>query len=464
MQQDVLLHLSLYTMNLLDKFLKDQKPRIAFAKPSGLKFLLAVSGGVDSVVMTDLFYKAGFDFEIAHCNFQLRGEESERDETFVRKLAAFYNKPVIVERFDTKKYAEDHKVSIQVAARELRYKWFGTFVFPQQKFAGIITAHHGDDNIETVLMNLFRGTGLKGLTGIPAQQFLTLRPLLNYRRQEIVDYAKENNLDYVEDSSNNSSYYTRNFFRNELLPVVRKVFPQAEENVLMSIAHFKDAEEIYSHHIHQTKEKLLKRAGDGEEKKFAILDLKKLHPLKTWVWEIFKEYGFTPGHTEEIIKLMDAANGAYLQTEGGYRMIRNRKWLVLSVHQISPASSSYATIDKEDKTIRFAGGKIDIEMVDAANVQLKNAAETALVDAAKISFPLMVRPCKQGDYFYPLGMQKKKKLNRFFIDQKLSAEEKKNVWVVESDKKIIWVIGMRIDDRFKVLPSSKQVLKLTWSR
>lgn len=455
---------AVHNMSLLDKFIKDQKSGLERIRTQDLKFLLAVSGGLDSVVMCDLFYKAGLDFDLAHCNFQLRAEESDRDEAFVRKLGQHYGKTVRVERFDTHKYAGQHKISTQLAARDLRYAWFGSFVLPVRKCAGIVTAHHGDDNLETVLMNLFRGTGIKGMTGIPEQQYLTFRPLLRYRRREILEYANQNSLAYVEDSSNQLSDYTRNFFRNELLPGVRKVFPQAEENLLKSIQHFKDAEQIYSTHIKAVQQKLCKPAGSGPEKKFAILDLKKLHPLNTWIWEFFKDYGFTPGQTQELIKLMDASNGAYVRGQRGFKVIRNRQWLVVSPEQGSPDPPGIVTIGREDRKVQFAGGVIEIEVAEASKINIHNNAETALLDMGEISFPLLVRRCRQGDYFYPLGMRKKKKLSRFFIDQKLSPEEKQGTWVIESDRKIIWVMGMRIDDRCKILPSTKQFLKLSWLR
>lgn len=444
-----------------EQFIQQWKAKFSFIQKDG-KFLLAVSGGTDSVVMPDLFNNAGLDFCIAHCNFQLRGEESLRDEEFVKQLAIKYQKEIFIKRFDTNQYAEENKMGVQEAARDIRYGWFNE-LFHKNSFAAIVTAHHADDNIETVLMNLFRGTGLNGMTGIPQFNSNIIRPLLDFKKEQLLQYANQNGLSFVEDSSNSSVKYTRNFFRNELLPAVKKVYPQAEDNVIASIERFKEANVIYNAHVNIVKQKLFELTGNPGEVRIAILQLKKLLPANTWIWELFKDYGAASGQVAEIIKLLDAANAAYIETSAGFRIIKNRKWFIITPASKSSVNNYHTIIEAEDSKVIFPGGMLQLEKSVAEKINIHTSKETAVLDMKNITFPLLLRKFKQGDYFYPLGMQKKKKLSRFFIDQKLSADEKQNAWVIESDKKIIWVVGMRIDDRFKVMPSTKEILKLKWS-
>jgi tRNA(Ile)-lysidine synthase len=460
-------------MNMLEEFKQHIKSSISPAT----RLLAAVSGGVDSVVLCDLLHKTGIDFSIAHCNFQLRGEESERDEFFVKSLAEKYQKEIFVQKFETKKYAEEKKVSTQVAARDLRYDWFNFLIGNMQYAMGneqyaigneqyaignkqyavsdfILTAHHADDNIETVVMNFFRGTGLKGLVGMDDVFQNIYRPLLSFRKEEILQYAKENNLDYVEDSSNASSTYTRNYFRNELIPAIAKVFANAEENILENIVRLKEVENIYNAAINKHKENLVEKKGSEEH--IPILKLQKTPSFRTILWEIIKDKNFTSGQLDEVIKVMDSSNGSFIKSNT-HRIIKNRKWLIIA--SIESREAKHIVIDESDKLVVFTEGKLELEKT--INHQPPTANNIACFDLAKITFPLLLRKWKQGDYFYPLGMQKKKKLSRFFIDQKLSLTEKEKIWVIESDKKIIWVVNYRIDDRFKILPSTTNVLKIS---
>ena len=443
-------------MNLPDKFSNYLKEQLS-AK-GACKFLLAVSGGIDSVVLCDLFHKVGLDFTIAHCNFQLRGEESDRDELFVKDLGESYGKEVFVKRFETAAYAADKKVSVQVAARDLRYEWFRVLAFNEKKADLIVTAHHADDNIETVTMNFFRGTGLKGLIGMDAQYLKVFRPLLPFRKHEIIEYAKQNNLQFVEDSSNASNKYTRNYFRNELLPAVRKVFPQAEENILKNIDRLREVEEVYEQAIKQQKQRLIELKGNEEH--IPILKLTKTPSYRIILWEIIKEKHFTAGQLEEVIKLFNSDNGSYIDSQY-YRIIKNRKWIIIT--QKNPDQvSNYFIIDAATKKIKVNDDQqLVFETIDASHFQISSSANIACINISEIKYPLLLRKSKQGDYFYPLGMRKKKKLSRFLIDRKLSKIEKENVWVIESDKKIIWVVGHRIDDRFKIEPNTRQVLKIS---
>ncbi len=447
---------------LMQKFHLYLKDNFNLLPATGCKLLLAVSGGIDSVVMTDLFYKAGFDFIIAHCNFQLRGDESIRDELFVRKLGETYNKEVLSERFETKEFAEEKRISIQEAARELRYNWFGEIncqlsTLNRQLF--LATAHNADDNIETMLMFLFRGTGIHGLTGINVfdRERKIIRPLLFATRKDIEIYAEENNLAWVEDSSNATDKYTRNFFRHKIIPAVEEHFPNAKENLLENIYRLKEAEVLYNEAIELNIKKLLEYKGN--EIHIPILKLRKAKPVDTIIWEIIKPYNFHSRQIAEVKKLFDAGNSSYVQSQS-HRIIKNRNWLIIAGNESQIAE--HVLIEKEHTQINFQKGTLHFELLPTAGYKLLTDKSLAQLDAKNIEFPLMLRKWKQGDYFYPLGMNKKKKLSRFFIDEKLSATAKENTWVLEMDKKIIWVVGYRIDERLKITASTKEVLKISF--
>lgn len=411
--------------------------------------LLAVSGGIDSVVLCELCKQAGYSFTIAHCNFKLRGAESERDAAFVQQLAQNYNVPLLIKEFDTAAFAEQKRLSIQEAARELRYTWFAEIT------NCVLTAHHLDDNIETMLMHFFRGTGIHGLRGMLPKQGQIVRPLLFARKQEMKQFATENNLTWVEDSSNALDKYSRNYFRNQLIPLVQKIYPEAENNLAGNLRRFADMEQLYDQAVEQHKKKLLEQKG--QEVHIPVLKLKKAVPLYSIVYEIIKAFGFSPAQTEEVIKLLDSESGRYVQS-ATHRIIKNRRWLI-----IAPAQSEQSqtlVIDEEENKVVFENGELVFEQLKGKNVQLVNDAAIALIDKDELQFPLLLRKWKKGDYFYPLGLNRKKKLARFFIDQKLSLTDKEKVWVLESNKKIVWVVGLRIDNRFKLTEATKQVLKI----
>ena len=443
-------------MNLQERFQQYWKEHFSQLSSANCHLVLAVSGGVDSVVLNDLIFNAGFQFSIAHCNFQLRGEESERDEGFVRSLGEKFGVEVFVKRFDTLQFAEQNKIGIQEAARYLRYNWFTELLNSKLKTQNckLLTAHHADDNIETVLFNIFRGTGMNGLHGILPQQGNIIRPLLFAKREEILAYAKECELSWVEDSSNESTKYTRNYIRHEVLPMLKQIFPSVTENISSSIERWREAEELYSQALISHKKKLCEFKEN--EVHIPVLKLQRSVPLKTITFEIIKDFGFSSAQTEEVVGLRESESGKYVSS-ATHRIIRNRNWLIIAPNQSTEAQN--ILIEKGEKKVLFPGGELNIE--GTVNCQPSTVDRIATLDAADIKFPLLLRKWKQGDYFYPLGMKKKKKLSRFLIDQKVSINDKEKVWVIESNKKILWVIGYRIDDRFKITPSTKEVLKLS---
>ncbi len=468
-------------MNLLQRYQELIKKENLFSAKD--KLLLAVSGGVDSVVLCELCKQTGYDFAIVHCNFQLRGEESVRDEKFVNELGEKYKVDVKIKKFDTEKFAEENKLSIQEAARDLRYKWF--FYLWQSETLGnnidiiekdtipgwhtpatrsfVLTAHHADDNIETLLMNFFRGTGLHGLTGIPVSGPSAIlayikRPLLSFSKKELIEFANENKLDFVEDSSNLSTKYTRNLFRHEIIPAISKVYPQVNENLTDNISRFKEIEKLYKLAVGDIRKKIIKEKGSEWH-----IPVKQLmgYNNRALIYEIIADFGFTEKQIDEVIKLAESDSGKYLDSPTfDYRIIKHRHWFIIS--PINSPDSRMIIIEEKDKKVLFEEGVIEIEKLQTTNYKPQTSNDIACLDSKEIKFPLILRKWKTGDYFYPLGMKKKKKLSRFFIDQKLSKSEKEKAWVIEMDKKIIWVVGKRIDERFKVTDQTKSGLKISY--
>ena len=456
-------------MNLLQRYQQFIKKENLFSPKD--KLLLAVSGGVDSVVLCELCKQAGFDFIIAHCNFQLRGEESERDEKFVRSLGGKYEVEVKIKKFETEKYAEENKMSIQEAARDLRYEWFEQLVQSLEfraksqnselsthdyRLTYLLTAHHADDNAETVLMNFCRGTGLHGLTGIPVSYGNIRRPLLSFTKNELLSFAKENKLDFVEDSSNLSSKYTRNFFRNETIPAISKIYPEVKTNLTDNIDRFKEIEKLYKVAVAEIKKKLIKVKGNEWH-----IPVKQLmgYNNKALIYEIISDFGFTEKQIDEVNKLAESDSGKYIDSPTfNYRIIKHRHWFIIS--PVNSAESATIIIEENNKTVIFEEGTLQFEVT--SNQQPATSSLIACLDVKEMCYPLILRKWRQGDYFYPLGMRKKKKLSRFFIDKKLSKSEKEKMWVIEMNKKIIWVVGKRIDERFKVTEKTRSGLKIVY--
>ena len=438
--------------NLLTSF-QESLNRLGITKKDRL--LLAVSGGLDSVVLTACAAISGLDFGIAHANFQLRGAESDRDEAFVRQLADRYNRPLFIKKFETARYAETEKKSIQVAARELRYAWFKTMTGKDPSlFQFLLTAHHLDDQVETMIMHFFRGTGIMGLTGIPEKNGNLLRPLLLFPKSRLKEFAISQNLSWMEDSSNASDDYTRNYFRNQLIPSVATIFPDIQHNLEKNLHRFSEAAVLYQQAVGLHKKKLLKPVGT--EFHMPVLLLKKSVPLQTILFEIIKDFHFTPAQTVEVIRLMDSSNGKFISSPS-HRIIKNRRWLIIAA--LEKEQASHIIIEENETEIKYPEGRLRIKhMAGYEPESISKEPGVACFDRDKIRFPLILRRWKTGDYFYPLGMKKKKKLARFFIDQKISKTDKEKIWVLVMDSQIIWVVGYRIDNRFCIMPSTSKMM------
>ncbi len=445
--------LSLFQQHIKENNLFQQKDEL----------LIAVSGGMDSVVLCELCFASSFKFSLAHCNFTLRGEESNRDENFVRALAKKYRVNLFVKSFDTIKIAAQHKTGIEETARKLRYNWFNEIIQESKQvnehpIQYLLTAHHSDDNIETVLMNFCRGTGVKGLRGMLVKQDKLIRPLLFASRIEIEKFAFQNKIEYVTDSTNAENDYTRNQIRNVLIPSIQNVFPEAKKNILNNIERFKDLALLYEETIGAIIKKTVEKKG--VELHIPIKKLFKLKPLNTIVFEIMKPYGFNAAQLHEVIKLLYSESGKYILSNT-HRILNNRNWLI-----IAPLNNrndvSHFLLEKNTNKILFPLGELIIQTIEMPESLITNA-HTAFLDSSLIHYPLLLRKWKQGDYFYPLGMQKKKKLSRFLIDQKFSIIQKESVWVLESNKKIVWVVGLRLDDRFKITSKNKAILQIKYT-
>lgn len=455
------------SMDLFQTFANHWKEKLAGTVNPDSLLLLAISGGIDSVVLAHLIARSGFKFEMAHMNFQLRGTESERDELFVRKLAQQLEVKLHVQRVDTTIFAAEHKLSVQEAARELRYQWFAELrtdiltaaAHENKKQSGcwILTAHQADDNIETLLLHLFRGTGLEGLSGIQPvrKKEALIRPLLPFYKKELAAYAVEQELSYVEDSSNATDHYTRNKLRQHLVPVLQELFPEVAKQLTSNIDRFREGLQIYRTAVQQQIDRITIR--QVEELHIPIQSWKQLNPLSTFTWEIIHPFGFHAAQVPEIIKLLEAETGKFCQS-ATHRIIRNRKHLVIA--PLSDQLPSVISIAENDQTILFSGGTIEQATVAYERIPMDTPANEIYISTAELKYPLLLRKWQLGDYFYPLGLNKKKKISKFLIDLKLSITDKEKVFVLTYQDKIIWVVGHRLDHRFRLQASSGEALHL----
>ncbi len=414
------------------------------------KLLLAVSGGIDSMVLVYLFKQLQFDFAVAHCNFQLRGNESKGDEDFVESICDSLSITLFVQKFDTKQFAADYKLSIQLAARKLRYDWFYQLL-EKDNFDYLLTAHHLDDSLETFLINFSRGTGLDGLTGIPNQNDKIIRPLLVFSRNEIESFAKENAIQWREDSSNASDKYLRNKLRHDIVPVLKELnpnlltsFEKTIENLKQSQSLVEDASKLVYKMVVEESETLLK---------INLKELLKLPNYTAYLFQWLKQFEFTAWN--DIYDLAYAQSGKQVLSDN-YILLKDRDSLLLYAKGNSANEEVYF-INKESK-----GVKIPLNMSICNVSDISNANSNCIfVDEDKLHFPLMIRKWEEGDYFYPLGMQGKKKLSKYFKDEKLSLVDKANQWLLCSDSQIVWVIGKRQDERFKVATNTTNILQIT---
>lgn len=415
----------------------------------GKRLFLAVSGGMDSMVLLQLFHQLNYEIAVLHCNFSLRNLESDGDEEFVKYYCESKKIPLFVQKFDTKQFAEDAKLSIQVAARKLRYDWFYEQL-ADENFDYILTAHHLDDSLETFLINLTRGTGLEGLTGIPAQNDKIIRPFLPFSRVEIEKYIQENNLQWREDSSNASDKYFRNKVRHAIVPVLKELnpnllssFQNTLENLQQTQSLVEDASKLVFQIVVQE---------EANQLKFNLIELMKLPNYAAYLYQWLKDFGFTAW--EDIYDLVTAQSGKQVFSES-HILLKDRDFLILNAKEIHSDKEEYF-IPKELQEVKVP---LKISFCNINDISNTNS-NCIFVDEDFLQFPLKIRKWEEGDYFYPIGMQGKKKLSKYFKDEKMSLIDKTNQWLLCSDNQIVWVIGKRQDERFKITENTNHKLQI----
>lgn len=423
--------------------------------PEGGRALLAVSGGVDSVVLTHLLGQRKQAFGIVHCNFRLRGEESDGDEAFVRELAKNWDVPFFVQHFDTRKYAVENGLSIQMAARELRYRWFEV-VREAHGFDCIATGHNLNDSVETALLHLVRGTGLTGLGGIPVRNGHIVRPLLFATRAAILAYAQAQRLAWREDSSNADENYTRNALRHRVLPHLEALNPAFWENMSETLRRLRAADANLQYLL----KNLLGSPDDTGVFRLDKTRLEALPALSDALFDILQPLGFTGDQVQQIASGWKKTGQAW-HTPSGYRLVMDRDVLLLTNRE---TLEELLPVQADDLMVRTPDGGRLLLTQTPLGAAFPTAPESALVDADILQFPLLLRRWRPGDVFQPMGMGgRHQKIQDFFTNQKLSRLEKEKIWVLENrDQRIVWIVGMRLDDRFKVRSETCKLLKLTW--
>ncbi|MBS1951719.1 MAG: tRNA(Ile)-lysidine synthetase [Cytophagales bacterium] len=417
--------------------------------------LLAVSGGKDSVALFHLFLENGFRFAVAHAHFQLRGADADQDQAFVKKLCQKKSIPFYTKKFNTRLFAKQNSLSIQMAARELRYAWFQQLTATHQ-FDVVATAHHANDSIETVLLNFARGSGLEGWDGIAPNTGKIIRPLLFATRKQIDEYVKKNKLKWREDKSNATDDYQRNFIRHKILPQLKKINPSLENSFVESIEKITGSNELMQTGIVYWKKKFCSEKNDQVH--LSKKGLKLFQHPEGVLWNLIKNYGFNLDQCNQIIRSVSEQPGKKFVSKK-YELVIDRSALVITPHQ---GEWSELKIKKNQTEAELEGCLLLLSEKKEAEIPKGNSI--ALLDLARLQFPLVWRKWKTGDYFYPLGMNHKKKVSDFLINQKISVAEKNRVSVLTSGGEIVWVVGHRISDHFKVTEGTKKFLQVSLVR
>lgn len=436
---------------MLDQFIEFVNEKHLFEPHH--KILLAVSGGIDSMVLLHLFEKSAFNYGVAHCNFRLRGSDSDNDERLVKEQVEQHGIPAFFEAFDTKEYAAINGISIEMAARKLRYEFFEK-VRNENNFDFVATAHHQDDLIETFFLNLSRKTGLKGLTGIKEKSGTLIRPLLFAGREEIENFATKQFINFREDASNNDIVFQRNFIRHKILPLFSELNPAFRKNMIAGIVNLREAENVYDAFLENENRNVMEQTEQGLA--FHIGTLQKTAFPLLILLETLKDYGFNPAVAEEIYNSLNSDSGKQFYSHT-HRVIKDREKLF--VLPLPDKNERIFYIEKDDIEL-FEPFDLTIETLDNDDFEISKKSTIANLDLNRLEFPLLIRKWRQGDYFQPLGMDGFKKLSDFFIDQKIPVHEKENTWLLCSGQKIVWVMGHRIDNRFKITPETKQILRI----
>ncbi|KAA6438575.1 tRNA lysidine(34) synthetase TilS [Dyadobacter flavalbus] len=418
--------------------------------------LLAVSGGVDSVVMTHLFYKMGYAAVVAHCNFSLRGAESDGDETFVNQLAEAYGFAFVSKKFDTRLFAGEQSVSTQMAARELRYSWFEE-VRKSYNLEWIATAHHINDSLETSLLNLVRGTGISGLYGISSRNNFVIRPLLFASREEIMNYAAAHDLKWREDRSNDSDDYKRNLIRHKVIPVFREMNPSLESTFVSSSERLKAADNLLRVYLEDWKKEVLHI--ENELVRIPISKIISANEPIYRLWSILQDFGFTYSQVRQIGNNLSGISGR-LFSSSTHSLLMDRSELILKPKQGAEDVNNIYVTEPDTNIVLPYYSLTFSKVLDVDELVISKEKHTAYIDAVKLIFPLTIRKWKTGDYFMPFGMKgKKKKISDLLVDLKFDLFQKENIYILENrNGEIIWVVGVRSDERFRIQDYTRQVI------
>jgi len=437
---------------MVNQFLKFIHEQNLFHSPQ--RILLAVSGGADSMLMLHLFQNSGFPIVVAHCNFGLRGAESDEEEQFVTNYCNQHNLACHIEHFNTSEFALQEGISIEMAARDLRYEWFNKLL-DQHKYDYLATAHHQDDVIETFLINLSRGSGIKGLSGIQPKSNRIIRPMLFTNHAEIIDYCKRSSIAYRTDSSNLDSVYKRNLIRHQILPLLEKVNPAFRKNALRTIENLHETSQLFQQRLGE-----IKAAIYSEDEQGAMIHIEKLlnqTPLRTILFELIHPFGFQSEQIQDIIDSLNKESGRKFFSDK-YRLVKDREFLFISLFK--PKQEAVFYIEEDCNNISFPI-QLTIEKLERTpEFRFSILPNVVDLDRDQLIFPLILRHWHEGEYFQPLGMTGLKKLSDFFIDEKYSIPDKENAWILSSGNQLVWIVGKRIDNRFKITNQTKNIIRL----
>lgn len=434
---------------MLEEFLKFSQRQKLFTRNQ--KVLIGVSGGIDSVVLCELFHQANVSFGIAHCNFHLRGGESDADELFVSTLAMKYDAPFFRNDFETESYAQEKGVSIQMAARELRYNWFEN-LRRAKGYDHIAIGNQLNDDIETVIINLTRGTGLRGVTGIPVKNRNVIRPMLFASRTRIAEFAKENEIQWREDSSNQSDKYFRNDIRNNVIPLLKKYNPSLETTFSENIERFNQVQDLLDQQVARAIDVCITRNGKTTE--LSIEKIKQFKPVKLFLREILLPFNFNANHVENIITLLEGVPGKQFFSDTHCITIDRN---TIFIEPIVNDKLENNTLVNSDSTRIEIPLHLNFKKQAIEDFELSKDSKIAQLDFDKLEFPLVLRKWQPGDSFYPLGMENRKKLSDFFVDMKLPLNKKQETYVLISGEDIVWVVGHRIDNRYSLTENTQKV-------
>jgi tRNA(Ile)-lysidine synthase len=422
------------------------------------KLLVATSGGIDSMVASYILNSLGYNIALAHCNFKLRAKDADKDEVFVKDWAHKNNIVCYTRPFETAQYAATQKISIQLAARELRYQWFDGLL-AQENYDYIITAHHANDNLETILLNLTRGTGFKGLLGIPEQNDKIIRPFLPFSREAILMFAQKNNIAWREDKSNASDKYSRNKIRHQVIPVLQELNPNLIDSFTKNQDYLKGVENVLKDRLKAVKKEVVRQIGKSSLS-FDIAKISKLSNPKAYLFALFRDYGFTAW--DDIADLLTAQSGKQIFSKT-HRLLKDREALLLSPLERGNEIKESYLINNLEIGLSLEDLSLSFEDVSKTDFNSETNKECVFIDKDKIKGSLKVRKWQKGDYFYPFGMQNRKKISTFFKDQKMSLLKKENTWLLCDDNNIVWIIGQRLDNRFRISEKTQKILKINYT-